>query len=236
MKCYWCHNPESIDKKPFDSIRKINIDGCPYKHYQTIGKLYTIDEVMNIIGREKIFMEESGGGVTFSGGEPTSQPYFLIELLKECRREKIHTAVDTNGYVSKEVMKKILPHVDLFLFDLKHCVSTKHKEGTGVSNALIIENLRLLLKMKKKLRIRIPMIPGFNFSEKEIKAMVNLLKSLPGTVEHVDLLPYHTFAGSKYKRFGIESKIKGISSLSNKDLYEAKQLFAKEGYLVSIGG
>lgn len=236
QNCYWCHNPESIEMQPFSFVKKVVIDGKIHNHNETIGKLYTVEEIIDILSRDRIFMEESGGGVTFSGGEPTMQPVFLISLLEACQKEGLHTAVDTNGLASKEVMQKIMPLTDLFLFDVKHLDPKKHKAGTGTSNELILDNLKFLLKNNSKLRIRIPVIPGFNFNAGDMRAILVLIDSLPGTVKQVDLLPYHTIARNKYKRFGIKNKDSGVSALKIEDLDEVKQIFVKGGYDVTIGG
>lgn len=236
LKCLWCHNPESIDMKPNHSVKKVKIDGQLFDHHEEVGISTSVNEVMDVIKRDRIFMEESNGGVTISGGEPTMQPEFLLSLLRSCREEGFHTAVDTCGYASQNTFLQILPFTDLFLFDLKHSNSEKHQEATGRPNALILENLALLLQHHKKVRVRIPVIPGFNFNNTDMMMILNILKALPGAISQVDLLPYHTIARNKYKRFGIHNSLAETQGLKKEDLRKTAELFEKEGFMVKIGG
>jgi pyruvate formate lyase activating enzyme len=236
LKCLWCHNPESIDLKPVHSIKKVRIDGKLFDQNEKVGISTSIDELMDILIKDRLFMEESDGGVTISGGEPTMQPEFLSKLLKSCKEEGLHTALDTCGYASRNTFLEILPYVDLFLFDLKHPNSEKHREVTGQPNDLILENLALLLEYRKNIRIRIPMIPGINFNETDITLMISLLNSFKGKLNQVDLLPYHITAKHKYKRFGIHNLMDGIPGLKKEDLLKTAALFEKEGFQVKIGG
>jgi pyruvate formate lyase activating enzyme len=236
MKCLWCHNPESIPEEPVNSVKKVKIDGQLYDHEERVGTPMSVEEVMEILVRDSVFMEESEGGVTFSGGEPTLQADFLLDLLIACRNKGFHTALDTNGLVKPEVLGKLVSVTDLFLFDLKHYDSFKHKEGTGVSNEIILKNLRYLLQQGSKIRIRIPVIPGFNSEENDLKEMSKLIKSMPGIVEQIDLLPFHTLAQNKYKRFCMNNGMDNIKGLTKKDLLPAREIFEKEGFNTKIGG
>jgi pyruvate formate lyase activating enzyme len=236
LQCFWCHNPESIDKKPFQSIRKIKMDDIEFNQLEQVGKSISVGNVMDEINKDRIFMEESNGGVTFSGGEPTMQPEFLYQLLVNCKSEGLHTAVDTCGYASKQIIHHIIPYTDIFLFDLKHYKSDKHKEYTGKPNEIILENQELIIHNKKKIRIRIPVIPGFNNTINDLQLMAELLQSLHGEIEQVDLLPYHTIARNKYLRFGINNLMKEIKGLHKEDLIPAKKIFEEKGFNVKIGG
>ena len=183
-----------------------------------------------------MFMEESDGGVTFSGGEPTMQPAFLKQLLIASKDEGFHTAVDTCGYTSRQTLAEIFPFTDLFLFDLKHVNSEKHLAFTGKSNEVILENFRYIIESKKRIRVRIPVIPLFNFIDDEMKNICDFLSPQKDNITQIDLLPFHTIAQNKYKRFGIANKMEGIKGLSKEDIYDAKKIFEKEGFKVKIGG
>jgi pyruvate formate lyase activating enzyme len=162
LSCWWCHNPEGISPEP-ETVEQIQkVGDKEFNVTEQAGKYYTADDVIGIMDKEKIFISESKGGVTFSGGEPMLQPEFLLEALRKCKSAGYHTAVDTSGYSKAESYKSILPYTDLFLFDIKHLDDTKHFQYTGVSNDLILNNLQLLLDSGKDIWIRVPVIPGIN--------------------------------------------------------------------------
>jgi pyruvate formate lyase activating enzyme len=236
LHCLWCHNPESIDIHPVQSVKKVRLDGFVFDRNESVGIFLSVDQIIEIVTKDRIFMEESDGGVTISGGEPTMQPEFLRQLLEALKNEGIRTAVDTCGYASRQSFADILPYTDLFLFDLKHYDTDKHQAATGKSNKVILENLQFLVQSGKKVQIRIPVIPEFNFSDKDLFEIISLLKSLNGKIERVDLLPYHTIAKNKYKRFGISNRMDGIKALSKEDLKATKEMFEREGFKVKIGG
>lgn len=230
LKCAWCHNPESQSAKPQMMFYKDKCTGCgkcksvcPYHLEQcelcgkctiycpadarmVCGKEHTVDEVLKEVLKDKAFYETSGGGVTFSGGECMLQIDFLVEILKKCKENGIHTAVDTAGHIPFESFEKILPYTDLFLYDIKIFDSQKHKQYVGVSNELILENLKKLFERKAKLWIRIPIIPGVNDSIEEIQKMKDFLKTI-GTAEKIELLPYHAMGENKYRAIGKEPQI-----------------------------
>jgi pyruvate formate lyase activating enzyme len=236
LSCQWCHNPESIDTKSFKFQKKVMVDDEWFVHEEQVGRIYTVDEVMSIVLRDKIFYEESGGGVTFSGGEPLLQPEFLTALLEACRQEGLHTTVDTSGQVHQKFIEPILPLTGLFLFDFKHYDPVKHKQSTGYTNELILNNLQYLLNRSKPLRVRIPVIPSFNHNENDMIGMMLFLKSLPGKIEQVDLLPYHTLGNSKYKRFSMLNPLEGIPGLKKNDIIPYMNIFKDSGFYVTIGG
>ena len=161
LGCWWCHNPESRSGDIFQYKKQEKIEGRIVEQIETIGKNYTVPEVMKEIEKDIVFFEESGGGVTFSGGEPFKQTEFLKELLKCCKKQEIHTCVDTTGYVKTDQLEKAALFTDLFLFDLKHFDDKMHIKYTGVSNKQILENLQLLDEMGKSVQIRYPLIPGY---------------------------------------------------------------------------
>ena len=236
LSCQWCHNPESISQEICTVTKSIRLGTKTFTENEVVGRKMTVEDVLCVLRKEQIFMDESGGGVTFSGGEPLMQPVFLTEMLSACRAEGMHTTVDTCGYAKWEVLKNVALHTDLFLFDLKVLDPDLHIENTGVSNKLILENLTGLLKMGNKVRIRIPMIPGVSFTENNISETIVFLKRLNSPVEGVDLLPYHNTASHKYIRFGIENPLKEIKSVNKDELLHVKQLFEEAGFVVKIGG
>jgi len=207
-----------------------------FEHAEEVGKGYTVDEVLNIVLRDRVFFDESGGGVTFSGGEPLLQPEFLAAVLEACQQEGLHTAVDTSGQVHQKFLDLILPFTRLFLFDFKHHDPLRHKQSTGFSNELIIGNLQYLSKSGKPLRVRIPVIPYFNHNENEMVEIMLFLKSLPGKIEQVDLLPFHTLGNNKYKRFDMPNPMEGIPGLKKKDIEPYLKIFGDSGFHVTIGG
>lgn len=230
LKCAWCHNPESQSAKPQMMFYKDKCTGCgkcksvcphhleqcelcgkctlycPVDARKVCGKEHTVDEVLKEVLKDQAFYETSGGGVTFSGGECMLQIDFLAEILKKCKENGIHTAVDTAGHIPFESFEKILPYTDLFLYDIKIFDSQKHKQYVGVSNELILENLKKLLERKAKLWIRIPIIPDVNDSIEEIQKIKDFLKTI-GTPEKIELLPYHAMGENKYRAIGKEPQI-----------------------------
>ena len=174
---------------------------CPSGALEMTGKSMTVEQVMNVVERDKEYYKKSGGGVTFSGGEPTAQPRFLLACLKRCKDAGIHTAIDTSGYVKWQVLEELLPYIDLFLYDVKHMDSRMHRQTTGVGNELILENLRRISQRGKSVWIRIPLIPGYNDSEVNLRHLAEFLKSLK-TVQNVSLLSYNVLSGAKYHFIG----------------------------------
>ena len=236
LKCWWCHNPESISPRIQNYTREITFDGIKMQVEDTVGYRITVENLVKEILKDAAFYEESGGGVTFSGGEPFMQSSFLKETAKACKENGIHVTVDTTGQTSKKNLEDVLPYVDLFLYDLKHLNEEKHYEYTGVSNRRILENLKFLQEKKKDVVIRFPVIPGYNNDEENIRATLDLVSGLNGTIREVHLLPYHNIADGKYQRFHIQSKMKKMKSLPEEELYPLKERFEKAGFKVKIGG
>jgi pyruvate formate lyase activating enzyme len=175
--------------------------------------------------------------VTFSGGEPMLQFEFLLEALKACKEKGYHTAVDTSGYSSAEKYRTILPYTDLFLFDIKHLDEAQHIETTGVSNTGILDSYRLLLESGKDLMIRFPVIPGIN---DDINHLENLRSFIIATktdsLKRINLLPFHKIGSSKYKRFKIPYRMKGVDPPSAEKMRILKEYFMETGIRVKIGG
>jgi pyruvate formate lyase activating enzyme len=181
-------------------------EACPSGAAEKIGREITVDRLMHEIVRDTAFFDQSGGGVTFSGGEPLSQPGFLLQVLERCCELDIHSAVDTCGFANSQVFQTVAEKADLFLFDLKFMNPDRHLELTGVSNDLIVDNLRMLASMGKNTRIRIPVIPSVTDAEGNFDAIGRFVSSLPNP-PHVTLLPHHSSAMGKYNRFDMNNRL-----------------------------
>ena len=235
LSCTWCHNPEGISPQPQQMMRERKLDGKIYQEEETVGHFYSTDEVIIELEKDRLIMEESGGGVTFSGGEPFMQPAFLFDLLVKSCDAGFHTTVDTSGYVSRKSLEKILPFTRLFLYDLKTMNDELHLKYTGVSNRIILENLEFLAEQGKSVRIRIPLLKGINDSENNIEQTICFIKRL-NSIGQIDLLPYHTIGKSKYHRLGLEKSMPENAELCTEELSGIKTLFESEGFNVKIGG
>lgn len=186
----------AIERSACTGCRKC-VEVCPNEARRLVGRNVTVDEVIRHVLRDVRFYENSGGGVTLSGGEPTAQPHFALSILKKCKGAGLHTAFDTCGYVSWTMMKKLLDHTDLVLYDLKHMDPKKHYEATGKDNRLILRNVKRIAG-HKPLRIRVPIIPGFNDTPGEIRAIAHFVKKALNSAP-IDLLPYNRLGENKYE-------------------------------------
>ena len=181
---------------------------CPAQALEMQGRHTSVQELAAIIRKDLIFYDSSQGGVTFSGGEPLAQWEALVALLGICKSCELHTTVDTSGFSSWEALYAVAGKTDLFLYDLKVMDPDRHKQYTGVSNIRILDNLKKLSAMGKDIIIRIPLIPGVNDSEKDLKAFGGFLSSL-AAVNQVDILPYHDFHVSKYDKLNLPYRMQG---------------------------
>jgi pyruvate formate lyase activating enzyme len=235
LSCWWCHNPESQSREILTFRKEEKIDGHVVSDQETLGWKTSVPELMKEIERDSLLYEESDGGVTFSGGEPLLQFDFLLALLKACKDNDIHTCVDTTAFVSSEKLKQAAPFTDLFMVDLKQMDAALHKKYTGVSNTLILDNIRLLDAEGKKMWIRYPMIPGMNDQEENLLKMLAFLQKL----QHkpmISILPYHKIGSHKYKRFELEYKMGNTPEPDSKQIEKVKGLFEKAGFETQIGG
>jgi pyruvate formate lyase activating enzyme len=176
------------------------IEICPNEARKLSGTEMTAGEVVKVVLKDLKFYETSGGGVTLSGGEATFQPEFAIAILEACKRSGLHTAIETCGHTSWEVLERFLGCTDLVLFDIKHMDDKAHREGTGISNEKILQNAAKLAKVKA-MRIRVPLIPGFNDSEENVRKIAAYAATLPNEVA-VDLLAYNPLGEGKYESLG----------------------------------
>lgn len=224
LRCRWCHNPESWQREPQilvypgkctgcgkcarvcpHAMEQCDLCGwcallCPQDARRLCGRTYTVAEVMEQVEKDRAYYRNTGGGVTFSGGECMLWPGFLTQALRACREAGIHTAVDTAGAVPWERFQQILPYTDLFLYDVKCVTEELHRELTGVSNRLILENLRRLAAQAEVL-VRVPVIPGANDRPGELERTAALLRELGLT--GTELLPYHQLGEGKYPALGL---------------------------------
>lgn len=182
------------------------LDHCVNNAREIVGKEYTISELMKEIEKDCMFYEESGGGVTLSGGEVMAQDMDYIEqLLKKLKRKGYNVAIDTCGYAPQENYERVLPYVDTFLYDIKTMDPEKHEKYMGKDNELILSNLRFISERGARIYIRIPVIGGVNDTEEEMEAMITFLKQSI-SVSQINLLPYHNIAGGKYDKLDIRYK------------------------------
>jgi pyruvate formate lyase activating enzyme len=236
LRCWWCHNPESQSVKPLtvDVERKLN--GKSMMAKKTYGEQIGLEDLLEKILRDQLFFEESGGGVTFSGGEPLMQPETLEALLKLCKGRGLHTTVDTCGYGKQEYFERIIEYSDLFLFDLKNMNAELHKEYTGVDNKLILSNADYLLEKGARVIFRIPVIPGINTAEDELNRLVSFVDERKDRLEEVHLLPYHRIAGNKYARLKLKQQLKDVKEPDQAFMEALSDRFRTTGLKISIGG
>lgn len=208
---------------------------CPAEALQLVGREMTAAEVMEQVEKDIAFYDESGGGVTFSGGEPLSQPHFLLALLQACQAREIHTAVDTCGFAPWESFEKVRHHADLFLYDVKLLDDEKHREYTGASNVPILENLRRLSRLGHEIILRLPLVPGVNDTIEQVRAIGEFAAGLPH-LRRVDVLPYHHMAVEKYGRLDRDYGLPDIKPPSQEWLDEVARILIGFGLNVQVGG
>lgn len=236
LSCWWCHNPESINPNPVCVQKTSMLNGKKFTDEEIVGYEIDVAKLMDEIRKELVFMQESGGGVTFSGGEPLLQHSFLLEMLKACKNEEIHTTVDTTAFAAWQTLAQVCEFTDLFLIDLKLIDEEAHQVYIGAPNFIILENIQKLLLFGAKIRIRIPSIPGITMTDENLDQIIDFLKKLDGQIEGVDLLPFHQTASQKYKRFGMKNRMENIGTLSRNELLPIKRKFEDAGFAVKIGG
>jgi len=245
LSCKWCHNPESIrteQELTFNENKCINCNSCngftdplpcPSESLKYVSRAYTVEELLKEILKDHIFYEQSKGGVTFSGGEPLMQSDFLLEILKACKSKDIHTTVDTSGFSNWSNIEKLLPYVDLLLFDIKHTDDNMHLSLTGVSNQLILDNFTKLIK-SNNVYLRLILLKGINDNDEHYKNILKLIDS--DHVLQINLLPYHNYAENKHVQLKNESVFTEFIRPDEVDLEYAKSFFDKHNIKVVIGG
>ena len=211
-------------------------DVCPTKAIEMTGYQETVEHIMTEIEKERIVIDQSGGGVTFSGGEPMQQYPFLVKLLDACGKSGFHRTVDTTGYTETAKLLDVATRTELFLYDLKHMDPVKHKLYTGVSNELILSNLQALAKTGAEINIRIPFVGGVNTDEENVTRSAEFIASLAGEKKVVNILAYHNIAGNKYKKLGRDYDQGELREPTNEELSRASDLFKNHGLEVFFGG
>ncbi len=223
-----------LDRSKCDACGKC-AEICPTGALKTIGREVTVEELIAAITRDRPFFRESGGGVTFSGGEPLGQPEFLIALLDACREQGIHTTVDTSGYAAAEVIGAVAARANLFLYDLKLIDATAHRRYTGVSNAPILANLHLLAERGANVIVRVPVIPAITDTKYNMDGIARFVAALPRPYP-IDLLPYHRAGSDKYTRLGIPYQLADTPIPSRTRMEEIAEMFLQHKLTVMIGG
>jgi len=209
---------------------------CNYDALVVWGKIVTAEYVSAEVIKDKQFYTNSGGGLTISGGEPMAQPEFSLALMKAAKEEGIGTALDTCGHAPWEDFERVLKYTDLVLYDIKIMDSDEHRLYSGVGNELILENARRIASSSVKMRIRIPVIPGRNDSKKNWESTAKFIEGLGDAVEGVDLLPYHPFAGGKYRAFGMDYPYPEGEGLEDELLVPVVDFFLEHVPEVTVGG
>ena len=213
------------------------VEVCPNDARSLMGRNATAGEVFEAVNSDAIFYQNSGGGVTISGGDPVAQPDFAISILKLCREASIHTAIETCGFAKWDILKAILDYTDLVLYDLKHMDAAIHKKHTAVSNELILDNAkRIRAELKLPMLVRLPIIPGYNDSLENLESTARFIAHELGNEAKVHLLPYHRLGETKYERMEINEGCVHIEPPSDERMEELKKMFESFDLTVTIGG
>jgi pyruvate formate lyase activating enzyme len=238
LDCSWCQNPEGRSRtvETFDLRTDANIAQLrTAPTTKPVGCVVSVSTVMAEVCRDRTFYDQSGGGVTFSGGEPMEQVEFLDALLRASKDAGLHTAVDTCGYAPFESFEQVYDSTDMFLFDLKLMDPHEHLEYTGVPNELILNNLSRLAALGDKVRLRIPLVPGVTDTDRNLSAILRFLEPL-SSVRRVSLLPYNELGEDKIDRYQLARERLNLKRQPNDDLQKIASRFVDLGCDVTIGG
>lgn len=227
LRCKWCCNPEGQHY----NVEKMTLGGKE----KIVGQDVTVGEIIDIIERDRIYYRRSGGGLTLSGGESLTQPDFAVALLKTAKERGINTAMESTGFADFSVISRYLPYLDLYLMDIKHMNSAKHKEFTSQPNELILENARKITDAGARLIVRTPVIPTFNATKEEIGEIAKFASSLKG-VTQMHILPYHRIGTDKYKGLNRDYSLTGIEPPSKELMNELLEVVNSYGLKGQIGG
>ncbi len=227
LRCRWCCNPES-QRYEIETM----LQGGKKK---VMGRDVTVDEVMDIIEKDRIYYRRSGGGVTLSGGECLAQPEFSAALLRACSERGINTAIESTGFADFDKIEMLLPYLNHYLMDIKHMDSAKHKEYTTKSNEKILENAKRIAKSGVDLVIRVPVIPGFNCTVEEIRDIASFASTLDGVTE-LHLLPYHRLGETKYEGLNRDYGMGDTPLIPDSHMQKLKRTVEEAGLNCHIGG
>jgi len=238
LDCRWCHNPEGKKCEPETIVVRNRREGPgtgKKRKKETFGRKVTVEDLMTEFRKDAIFYDQSGGGVTFSGGEPMMQMEFLSVVLRACKSDGFSTALDTCGHVPAEDLERISGLVDLFLYDLKIIDDRRHVKYTGVSNSLILDNLVMLSQKGNKIILRIPLIPGITDTDANLMDILKFIESIK-SVNEISLLPYNKLGEDKLDKFGMKNKLGPLQTQMRPELDLMVERFRSRGYKVQTGG
>ena len=255
LRCAWCHNPESrsfqsrllkVESRCMDcggchdaaaagADPSARAEACPTGACRLQGETWTVEAMVEEVLRDRIFFDESGGGVTFSGGEPLCQSEFVGEALANFRTQGIHTALDTCGEADPEVFLEVALKADLVLYDLKHMDPAAHRAWTGVDNGRILSNLRILAQHHPQIWIRVPLVPGVNDDPADLERLARFIEAL-GSVRRIHLLPYHANGNAKFHRMGEPCRLADLKPPEESQITKASQAFLERPFELHIGG
>ena len=205
------------------------VEACFYDAMHWTGETVTADKVMKTVLRDKLYYENSGGGVTCSGGEILLQPDFVAEIFRRCREAGIHTNADTCGFGTEEAVRKVMAFADLCYYDIKHMDPEKHREYTGVTNEVILRNLELTLSLGVRTVVRVPLIPEHNADEAHLQALCAYVKGLGDGVDSICFLPYHSYGENKYRMIDRVYPLAGLRKLTDGEIARAVEIAGKAG-------
>ncbi len=226
LRCRWCCNPEGQEF----GIQEMTMNGKT----KVVGQDITVEDVLEIVERDRIYYGRSGGGMTLSGGECLGQIDFARDLLRGAKERGINTAIESTGFASWDKIEQLAPYLDVYLMDIKHMDSQKHKEFTSQPNELILENAKKIAQKFNKLIIRTPVIPTFNATVEEIRAIAKYAKSIG--VKEMHILPYHRLGKDKYYGLKRSYSMEEIEPPSKELMYELLRVVQSEGLKGQIGG
>jgi pyruvate formate lyase activating enzyme len=212
------------------------MEACAYGALEISGIPMTVETILEEVEADRVFYDTSGGGMTLSGGEPTSHKVFSLALLTEAKNRGLHTCLDTNGFCDWDTLAALLPVVDVVLFDLKHMDPERHKAETGVDNKRILENLNRLAAAGQEFWVRIPVVPGFNDDPEFHKTAARFLADLPHHPARIDLLPFHNWCENKYDWLGRDWALKSTEAMQPFFLELPAEVYRNQGLTVTIGG
>jgi pyruvate formate lyase activating enzyme len=245
-KCDKCaevcpHGALDLQVDEFPRIDRARCNGCgecssacSYKALILYGKEMNAEEIFDVVNRDKLFYEASGGGVTVSGGEALLQPQLVCELFKKCRQAGIHSCIETSGYAAKSALKQVLPYTDYILYDLKYINSEKHRQYTGKPNELILSNAKMAASSDKEVLFRMPLIPGINDDEQNINETANFLRGLGNKALHIELMSYHRLGKGKYESLDRRYPLTDVLSPESVHLESIKKAFESNGVVCSV--
>lgn len=234
LRCLWCHNPESWHLGIEKIRRKKTLNGKFFSVVEDIGYEITIDELITKISQDIPFFENSGGGITLSGGEPLMQPDFCKTILERAAKCEIHTALDTSGFASEKTFAAVAIHAKMILFDLKLFENQIHQQFTGQKNDVILKNLQWISQQQIPIIIRIPLIQNITDTDENLCFLQKLIEQTPH-IERVDLLPYHYAARSKYENMNLDYSLINMESYPKEKAEIIKEKFKNVAPVVSLG-